>query len=67
VERGERDIVARLHDLAFCEAKRISLDDFFGQGLWASGACLEGREDRWGIRIAGLRVEYILKSLRGGG
>lgn len=42
VEGGERDIVAGFHDLAVCEAERITLDDLFGESLWDFRGCSQG-------------------------
>lgn len=43
------------------------MDNFFGEGLWGSrGRGFEGRKDRGGGRLLGLRVEDILSSLCGG-
>jgi hypothetical protein len=63
VEGRERDIVAGFHDLAVCEAERITLNDFFRESLWGFGWCSQGGEDCRGIGIFSLRMEHILESL----
>ena len=63
VEGRERDIVAGFHDLAVCEAERITLDDLFGESLWDFWGCSQGGKNCRGIGIFSLRMEHILESL----